>query len=54
MHYCEVCGRDSTEHSCVDLMDDNSTFLLPPCCKGCGCGSFEEAYPNWDEENEEI
>lgn len=40
MHTCEVCGRDMLAH----LGEvEGVSFLIPPCCVGCACGSGDEA-----------
>jgi hypothetical protein len=49
-HICEACFQPVSDHSqrcdCdqCDGEDEDVYFLVPPCCPGCPCGSFEEAH----------
>lgn len=41
VHYCEVCCRPAEEHK--DDPEGPHGEVLPLCCPGCSCGSYEEA-----------
>lgn len=40
VHICEICGVQTTLHRQPDFTDKH--YFLPPCCEGCGCGTYEE------------
>lgn len=40
-HFCQVCGKDGHSHDSRPF--GVTVFFLTPCCKGCGCESYEEA-----------
>lgn len=44
VHFCEVCSTQSTVHPAPFGAIDR--FFINPCCKGCGCGTYEEALAN--------
>lgn len=45
-HTCEVCCTDMSQHPQPGGELEEVRFLIPPCCPGCTCGSFEEAVRN--------
>lgn len=40
-HLCEVCFAPSVDH---DLETDIGAVWPPLCCRGCPCGSHEQAF----------
>lgn len=46
-HICTVCFLPVEQH---DSECDLGCHHFPPlCCQGCGCGSFEEAHPQYNK-----
>ena len=43
-HYCSVCSRSAGQHSEDCPCGCGESFLMPLCCPGCDCGSFEDAH----------
>ena len=43
-HICTVCNMPSWKHDSRCDCGCEETFLLPRCCEGCMCESFEEAH----------
>lgn len=46
MHLCGVCWTDSLTHpeECYEPGCEDWAHWPPLCCRGCLCGSFEEAH----------
>lgn len=52
IHLCEVCQKPTTIHRQPPWGIDHR--WIPPCCKGCGCGSNEEMLANASSEEKEL
>lgn len=43
MHICDQCYQPANEHD-EECPCGCGAFLMPLCCPGCGCRSFEDAH----------
>ena len=51
-HYCVICSTVSTSHPAPFWALDR--FFINPCCKGCGCQTYESALANATPEEKAI
>jgi hypothetical protein len=48
VHICEVCFIQSTRHPQPEWVAGNDEYFIPPCCQGCGCGTYEQFKAEWN------